>query len=180
MLDTAAPRQCIAVFSIKTAIRTVETKNGRGNQKVSVYSRKYDNVGFKASKSSPLDEIALGAAFCLCLGSLFLVSLTQCNELVNLFNRWAYEDEYGYGFLATALVPVLLWTRWPLVKVLANDTKWPGLALVVIAQFGVLGALGKSSRRANRVRPNFTGPGDSYLWRRDISRLFHAASHSVY
>ena len=112
---------------------------------MSVYSRKYDNVGFKASeKGSPLLE-SRWALLAFVLASLFLVSLTQWDALVNLFDRWAYEDEYGYGFLATALVPVLLWTRWPLVKVLANDTKWPGLALVIIAQFfGVLGALGES------------------------------------
>jgi exosortase D (VPLPA-CTERM-specific) len=77
--------------------------------------------------------------------SLTLVCLTGRDGLLNLYDRWAYEDEYGYGFLTAALVPLLLWRRWHLVRALSNDTKWPGLVLVIVAQLcGVLGALGES------------------------------------
>ena len=77
--------------------------------------------------------------------SLTFVVLTGRDGLFNLYFRWGHEDEYGYGFLAVALVPLFLWRRWPLVRALSNDTKWPGLALVAVAQLAaVLGALGES------------------------------------
>jgi exosortase D (VPLPA-CTERM-specific) len=79
------------------------------------------------------------------LVSLIFVVLTGRDGLFNLYFRWGHEDEYGYGFLAAALVPFFLWKRWHLVRALSNDTKWPGFALVAVAQLGaVLGALGES------------------------------------
>jgi exosortase D (VPLPA-CTERM-specific) len=83
------------------------------------------------------------AAFVLV--SLIFVVLTGRDGLSNLYFRWGHEDEYGYGFLAVALVPLFLWRRWNLVRTLSNDTKWPGLVLVAGAQLAaVLGALGES------------------------------------
>jgi exosortase D (VPLPA-CTERM-specific) len=77
--------------------------------------------------------------------SVALVSLTARDGLANLYGRWWYEEEYGYGFLAAALVPFFLWTRRHVVQALSTDTKWPGLVLVTVAQLsGVLGALGES------------------------------------
>lgn len=77
--------------------------------------------------------------------SVAFAALTAWDALVNLYNRWAYEDEYGYGILAAALVPLFLWRRWHVVRELAVGPRWPGLILVIAAQScGVLGALGES------------------------------------
>jgi exosortase D (VPLPA-CTERM-specific) len=76
---------------------------------------------------------------------LIFTCLSGRAGLVNLYERWTYEDEYGYGFLVAALVPLLLWRRWHIIRSLATDTKWPGLVLVAVAQLlGVFGALGES------------------------------------
>ena len=48
--------------------------------------------------------------------SLTFVVLTGRDGLFNLYYRWGHEEEYGYGFLAVALVPLFLWRRWPLVR----------------------------------------------------------------
>ena len=77
--------------------------------------------------------------------SVAFASFAGFDGLGNLYSRWAHEDEYGYGFLAAGLVFVLLWRRRHLIRSLAAGPKWPGLALVIIAQlFGVLGALSES------------------------------------
>ena len=74
-----------------------------------------------------------------------LAMLSNWDGLKNLYMRWAYEDEYGYGFLAAALVPVFIWRLWGLIQERSGGARWPGLALVLVAQvFGVLGALGES------------------------------------
>jgi exosortase D (VPLPA-CTERM-specific) len=84
-------------------------------------------------------------AFALVVASLALACLTAQDGLINLYDRWRHEDEYGYGFLAAAIVPVLLWRRWDLIQALSTERRWPGLALIVVAQlFGVLGSLGES------------------------------------
>ena len=44
-----------------------------------------------------------------------LAALSNWDGLKNLYMRWAYEDEYGYGFLAAALVPVFIWRLWGLI-----------------------------------------------------------------
>jgi exosortase D (VPLPA-CTERM-specific) len=101
------------------------------------------NLEAAGKAPSALASRWLVAAFAIV--SLVLVCLTARDGLVNLYDRWTYEDEYGYGFLAAALVPLFLWRRWPEIRELANDTKWPGLALVIFAQLcAVLGALGES------------------------------------
>jgi exosortase D (VPLPA-CTERM-specific) len=77
--------------------------------------------------------------------SLILASFSAWDGLADLYRRWAYEDEYGYGFLAAALVPILFWRRWHLIQTLAAGPRWPGLMLVFVAQvFGLLGTLGES------------------------------------
>src|SRR5208282_3297224 len=77
--------------------------------------------------------------------SLILVCLTGRDGLWNLYGRWTHEDEYGYGFLTVALVPLLLWRRWRLIVAASAGTKWPGLAIVITAQLcTLLAALGES------------------------------------
>ena len=73
--------------------------------------------------------------------------LSARDGLVNLYDRWMYEEEYGYGFLIAALVPLLLWRSWPSIRASSAGakSKWPGLAIVLVAQLCVLlGALGES------------------------------------
>jgi exosortase D (VPLPA-CTERM-specific) len=77
--------------------------------------------------------------------SLILVCLAGRDGLWNLYGRWTHEEEYGYGFLTVALVPLLLWRRWHLIVAASAGTKWPGLAIVITAQLcTVLAALGES------------------------------------
>ena len=77
--------------------------------------------------------------------SLILVCLAGRDGLWNLYCRWTLEEEYGYGFLTVALVPLLLWRRWHLIVAASAGTKWPGLAIVITAQLcTVLAALGES------------------------------------
>jgi exosortase D (VPLPA-CTERM-specific) len=76
---------------------------------------------------------------------LALVCFTARDGLSNLYARWRYEDEYGYGFLIATLVPWLLWRRWNLILSASGGSRWPGLAILIIAQACVvLGALGES------------------------------------
>src|SRR5215510_6903391 len=86
---------------------------------------------------------ALALVFLICGAAL--ASLTAREALINLGERWAHEDEYGYGFLAAALVPFCLWRRWHVVREHTTGSKWPGLILVIAAQScGVLGVIGTS------------------------------------
>jgi len=81
----------------------------------------------------------------LILASMALALLAGWDGLADLYRRWAYEEEYGYGFLAAGLVPILFWRRWHLIQALSGGAKWPGLLLVVVAQLcGLLGTLGES------------------------------------
>src|SRR5262245_31859865 len=101
--------------------------------------------GADETRKLPAFLASRGWLLAFVLVSLTFVALTGRDGLFNLYFRWGHEDEYGYGFLAVALVPLFLWRRWHLVRALSNDTKWPGLALVAVAQLGaVLGALGES------------------------------------
>lgn len=70
---------------------------------------------------------------------------TARTGLANLYIRWRYEEEYGYGFLVTALVPLLLWRRWPSIVSDLAGSRWPGVAIVAAGQlFCLLGVLGES------------------------------------
>jgi exosortase D (VPLPA-CTERM-specific) len=63
----------------------------------------------------------------------------------DLYSRWSYEEEYSYGFLIAALVPVLLWRRWPVLMSDSMGSRWPGLAVLASAQlFAVLGIASES------------------------------------
>ena len=74
-----------------------------------------------------------------------LVCLSSRDGLQNLYGRWRYEDEYGYGFLIAALLPLLLWRRWPHIVDASGGSRWFGLAILIVAQLcAVIGALGKS------------------------------------
>jgi exosortase D (VPLPA-CTERM-specific) len=76
---------------------------------------------------------------------LALVCITARDGLVNLYDRWRYEDEYGYGFLIVALVPVLLWKNWNVIVADSGGARWPGLAILIGAQLcTVLAVLGES------------------------------------
>jgi len=73
------------------------------------------------------------------------VCFTGRDGLENLYSRWVHEEEYGYGFLIVALVPLLLWRRLNLIAAFSAGTRWPGLAIVIIAQLcTLLAALGES------------------------------------
>jgi exosortase D (VPLPA-CTERM-specific) len=77
--------------------------------------------------------------------SMIFAALVARDGLVNLYERWISEEEYGYGFLAVALVPLFLWQRRRLIVALSDDSKWLGLVIVVSAQvLGLLGVLGES------------------------------------
>src|SRR5262245_59471303 len=86
--------------------------------------------------------LALAGVGLICL--LFML-LTGRDGLFNLYERWRYEEEYGYGFLIVLLVPLLLWGRREALLRSENGTQWPGLAILVLAQLCiVLAALGES------------------------------------
>ena len=70
----------------------------------------------------------------LVIACLLLVTINARDGLWNLYGRWAHEEEYGYGFLIAALMPLLLWRCWPVIVTAPVAKKWPGLAIVVIAQ----------------------------------------------
>ena len=77
--------------------------------------------------------------------SLTLAALTAREGLLNLYTRWAGESEYGYGFLAAAIVLLILWTRRNVILALSTSNRWPGLGLVIVGQMcAMVGALGES------------------------------------
>ena len=81
----------------------------------------------------------------LVMACVVLVCLSGRDGLENLFDRWVHEDEYGYGLLVVALVPLLLWWRWDLIVTASGGSKWPGLALLITAQAcTLLAVLGES------------------------------------
>ena len=75
---------------------------------------------------------------------LALICFSARDGLVNLYDRWMYEEEYGYGFLIAAIVPLLLWRKWPNILT-SKGSKWPGFAIVLVAQLcTILAAAGES------------------------------------
>src|SRR5665213_392907 len=97
-----------------------------------------------AEKRPPLLTSRLWAVS-LTIVCIALVCLAGRDGLWNLWDRWAHEEEYGYGFLVVALVPLLLWRRWHLIRAASTEARWPGLAIVVVAQTcTVLATLGES------------------------------------
>jgi len=76
---------------------------------------------------------------------LALVCVAARDGLADLYKRWRFEEEYGYGFLIVGLVPLLLWRRWNLLLSESDGARWPGLALLIISQLAiVIAALGES------------------------------------
>jgi exosortase D (VPLPA-CTERM-specific) len=76
---------------------------------------------------------------------LILTGIAASDGLLNLYDRWIHEEEYGYGPLVFALVLMLLWRRRHLIAASSTDTRWPGLMLVFAAQLTiVLAGLGES------------------------------------
>ena len=109
-----------------------------------LYSTKSSNGLHDAQNRPPLltSRVVAASLVTVCL---ILVCLTGREGLWNLYGRWIHEEEYGYGFLIVALVPLLLWRRWQPILAVAAGPKWPGLAIVIAAQLcTVVGALGKS------------------------------------
>ena len=81
----------------------------------------------------------------LTIGALALICLSGRDGLLNLYDRWTHEDEYGYGFLIAALVPFLLWKRRGLLLSASNETRWPGLLMLLVVQLcTILAAAGES------------------------------------
>ena len=77
--------------------------------------------------------------------SMTLASFAGADGLSNIYSRWRYEDEYGYGFLALAVVILLFWRRWHLISSLSSGRRWPGLVLIIAAQLcNLIGVLGES------------------------------------
>ena len=102
------------------------------------------NSGLQAETNTALPTSRVSVA-CLLIVLSILVCLTGRDGLENLFERWTQEDEYGYGFLILAVVPVLLWGRWHLIESEKARTRWPGLVILVAAQLcAVLAVLGES------------------------------------
>lgn len=66
--------------------------------------------------------------------SLVLLAVGARDGLGNLYERWAYEPEYGYGFLVVLLVPFFLWTRGRDLIAKAEGSGWVGLPVLLVAQ----------------------------------------------
>jgi exosortase D (VPLPA-CTERM-specific) len=80
------------------------------------------------------------AAICL-----LFVGFSARDGLSNLYDRWMHEEEYGYGLLIAAIVPVLLWRRWHILSSDSGGARWPGLTLLIIAQLcNIIAVLGES------------------------------------
>ena len=92
---------------------------------------------------------ALAAGHFLLIGFAIVCVALVCasgrDGLRNLYNRWMFEEEYGYGILIAALVPLLLWRRWNTLVSNMAGTRWPGFVILVLAQISaVIAALGES------------------------------------
>jgi len=83
--------------------------------------------------------------FIIVTACIAMSARAEWDGLVNLYNRWMYEEEYDYGVLVAALVPVfLLGRRWQILE-LSSPTLWPGLLIVIFAQVcAAIGNLGES------------------------------------
>jgi exosortase D (VPLPA-CTERM-specific) len=118
-------------------------------------------VGLGSGQMTALDPAARGgetrhsagrklfATSTLALGfvllGIALTSYTARDGLANLYGRWRFEEEYSYGLLIAALVPVLLWRRWPVLLAEAAGSRWPGLVVLVMAQLCAVVAVGGES-----------------------------------
>src|SRR5262245_55700071 len=92
------------------------------------WSPQADETHMRAASATPPWAVAL-----FLVAAFALACVTARDGLVDIYNRWAYEDEYGHGFLVTALVALILWRRWPTLRAVSTGPRWPGLALVVVA-----------------------------------------------
>jgi len=99
--------------------------------------------GLQQTGTAPRNARLLVTGFAiLCLA---LVCLTARDGIADLFKRWRYEEEYEYGFLIAALVPLLLWRRWRAIVSEMGGPTWPGLAILTAAQLStIVAALGES------------------------------------
>lgn len=113
-------------------------------QMTAVYSAKSgggENLHGKWSEPLPTRLFTLGLPI-VCLA---LVCVSARDGLLNLYDRWMGEEEYGYGIIVAGLTPFLLWRRWPLLTSTPESSRWPGLAIIVVAQLAtVVASLGKS------------------------------------
>jgi len=101
--------------------------------------------GTKAVQGTQVLWSSRGVVLALVLLCIVLAALTSRAGLVNLYDRWVHEDEYGYGFLAAAIVSLLLWSRLWTADALSTGARWPGVTMVLIAQVSaVLGSFGES------------------------------------
>jgi exosortase D (VPLPA-CTERM-specific) len=80
------------------------------------------------------------------LVSCIAMSAIAAHEgILDLYDRWRFEEEYGHGFIVVALVPLFLWGRRNLILQLSSRRTWPGVVLVVVAQLlGIVANLAES------------------------------------
>jgi exosortase D (VPLPA-CTERM-specific) len=103
------------------------------------------------TKAVPIDSsqkaIPLGSRLStsvLVIACVALACTSARDGLGNLYERWMYEEEYGYGFLILAIAPLLLWRRWPRIAA-SNGSAWPGLLIVILGQLiTVIAVMGES------------------------------------
>jgi exosortase D (VPLPA-CTERM-specific) len=77
--------------------------------------------------------------------AVLLACSTAWDGVLDIYRRWAFEEEYGYGFLVLGVVGLLLWRRWPTILANSSGPRWPGILLVLVSQIvGLFGALGES------------------------------------
>jgi exosortase D (VPLPA-CTERM-specific) len=101
------------------------------------------NFGLQSGGGKLFLSRALALGFVI-LG-IALACYTARDSLADLYNRWRYEEEYSYGLLIAALVPVLLWRCWPVLMSGATGSRWPGLVILVMAQLcAVIAMAGES------------------------------------
>jgi exosortase D (VPLPA-CTERM-specific) len=108
-----------------------------------LYSTTGDGLHRRSRRAALLTRPLLAGGFAaLCLA---LMCLSARDGLQNLYDRWMYEEEYGYGFLIAALVPLLLWRRWQTLVSESGGARWPGVVILLLAQLSsVIAALGES------------------------------------
>lgn len=100
--------------------------------------------GAASPLAKPVVPGSFAAVAVISAAALFAV-IAVLDGIQNLYTRWRYEEEYGFGFLAAAVVAFIVWRQWNLIRSLSGGSRWPGICLVFAAQAcGLIGILGES------------------------------------